>query len=443
MDLLIWLELGLFIVLMGLSGFFSSSETALFSLDSVQLQQMRQDKNPRADLIERMLSSPRRLIITILIGNEFVNVAASVISAAVVIELLGPENKWLNLLIMVPILLLIGEITPKTLAIRNNIAFATAESGPIEFFARLIKPVRWLVRLVADFFITLIVGRERSRGNIITEDMVRTLAHEAVGEGVLDVDEARFIDQIFDFGSKTLEDILTPRSDIFFLSVDTPLNEVVKEQQRTRHTKVPVYKENRDTVIGVLHARDLLGVQFDSDPGMNKGGLETLLREPYFVPESKPAVELFDAFRTRKLSIAVTVDEYGGVTGLVTMEDLLECIFGDIYSPSDPTPAKYLTDIGDGRRYDVDGAIPIIDLNEAIGSGLSDQVSETLGGLLLHEFGELPPTDTTILLGDLRCTIKEVKENRIKKILLELLTDEDITRGTAEQELSSGTKQSD
>ena len=428
MDLTLWLELGLFIVLMGLSGFFSSSETALFSLDSIQLQQMRQENNSRVDLIERMLSRPRRLIITILIGNELVNVAASVISAAVVIHFLGAQNKWINLLIMVPILLLVGEITPKTLAIRNNIAFATAESAPIELFARLIKPVRLLVRLIADFFITLIVGKERSRGNIITEDMVRTLAHEAVGEGALDVDEAQFIDQIFDFGSKTLEDIMTPRSDIFFLSIDTPLNEVIDAQQQTRHTKIPVYKENRDTIIGVLYARDLLSIQFNSDTEIKTRSLETFLREPYFVPESKPAVELFDSFRERKLSVALTVDEYGGVTGLVTMEDLLECIFGDIQSPSDHTSGKHINDIGGGRRYDVDGAIPIDDLNEVTGSNLSDEFAETLGGLLLHEFGELPPENTTILIDGLRFTIKEVKDNRVKQVLMELLSDEDTSQ---------------
>src|SRR5210317_980364 len=159
-----------------LSGFFSSSETSLFSLNDLQLEQMRRDDNPRIALIERMLSEPRRLIVTILIGNEFVNVAASVISAAIVIQLFGAENKLVNLFIMVPILLLVGEITPKTLAIRNNVAFATVQSKPIDMFARLITPLRWVVRLVAEWFTTLIVGRELSRGSIVTRDMVRTLA---------------------------------------------------------------------------------------------------------------------------------------------------------------------------------------------------------------------------------------------------------------------------
>jgi len=217
MGFLSWLEVILFTLLMFLSGFFSSSETALFSLSNVQLEQMRRKKHPRVDLIERLLTRPRRLIMTILIGNEFVNVFASVISARFFIQMLGDEYKWVNMLVMVPILLLVGEITPKTLAIRNNIAFAGAESRWIEFFARVIKPLRLMIKVIAEWFITLIVGKERSRGNIITEDMVRVLTHEALGEGALDRTEAKFIEQIFDFGNTAIEEVMTPRSDIFFL----------------------------------------------------------------------------------------------------------------------------------------------------------------------------------------------------------------------------------
>ena len=162
MDITIVLELVAFAVLMGLSAFFSSSETSLFSLSRLQQEQMRQAANPSISLIERLLAQPRHLIVTILIGNELVNVAASVISAAVVIRILGNEAKWVNLLIMVPILLLVGEITPKTLAIRNNVAFASFQCRFIDLFARAITPLRWIVRHIADFFITLIVGRERS-----------------------------------------------------------------------------------------------------------------------------------------------------------------------------------------------------------------------------------------------------------------------------------------
>jgi len=418
MDYAFWFEIVLFALLMALSAFFSSSETALFSLSSIQLEHMRRKRHPSIDLIERLLSRPRRLIMTILIGNDLVNVAASVISATVIIRLMGIGSKWVNLLVMVPMLLLFGDVTPKTLAIRNNVAFAAVECRPIEFFARLVKPLRWLVRTVADVFITLIIGKERSHGNIITEDMVRVLAHEAVGEGALDRTEAQFIDHIFDFGDKTLEDVMTPRSDIFFLPLESSMAEKVEELRRTRHTKVPIYREHRDNIVGILYARDLLGVDLENlskDPQR----FVKLLREPYFVPESKLAAELFKTFRKRRMSCALTVDEYGGVIGLVTMEDLLECIFGEIHSPSDISPHTYIQDLGEGR-YAIDGAMPVADLNRQIGSNFDEEPAETVGGLLLHEYGELPAEGAVIVIDEFSFKVIEVEENRIKELLLEI-----------------------
>jgi CBS domain containing-hemolysin-like protein len=416
-DITFWIELILFILLMGLSGFFSSSETAMFSLKRMELEQMRRDGHPRIDLIEHMLSRPRRLIMTILIGNELVNVSASAISAAVVIQLLGAESMWVNLAIMVPILLLVGEIVPKTLAVRNNIAFAGFESRPIEFFAALVKPVRWLIRKVADRFITLIVGAKRSRGNIITEDMVRTLAYDGVDEGVLESQEAQFIDHILAFNDKKLEDLKTPRSHIFYLPVEMPPTAMMVEMRQARHTKAPVYHKNRDTIVGVLNTRGLLGVDINR-LSQEEGGLEKLLLEPYFVPETKLASELFHTFRERKLSLALTVDEYGGVTGLVTMEDLLECIFGDIHSPSDMSRHAYIKQMTDGS-FTINAAMLISDLNKEIGSDFTEEWGETIGGLLLHEYGELPPENTIIVLGEFRFTMKQVESNRISTVLLE------------------------
>jgi putative hemolysin len=416
-DLAFWLELGLFIVLLILSGFFSSSETSMFSLNSLHLEQMRREGNPRIDLIERMLSEPRRLIVTILIGNEFVNVAASVLSAAMIIHLVGEEGKLFNILVMVPILLIFGEITPKTLAIKNNIAFATFESRPIDLFARIIFPLRWAVRMVAEFFTTLIVGKERSQGNIITEDMVRTLVQDAVGKGALDQAEAKFIHQIFEFGSKDLEDVMTPRSEITFIAVDDPLSSILATLRETRQSKVPVYKEHRDEVVGILHVRDLLEVDLD-EMEREPGKLVEILREPYFVPESKPALELFDTFKERKISFALTVDEYGGITGLVTMEDLLECIFGDIPSPSDITAQFEVERVGDGR-YRVEGSMPLDEFDAQFNSHLKNGDVETIGGLVLNEFGELPSVGEVVSIEDFNITITKVGQNRVVEMQLE------------------------
>ena len=421
MDPALWIELIVFVVLLGFSGFFSSTETSLFSLSQFQLDQMRAAKNPRIELIERLRSEPRRLIVTILIGNEFVNVSASVISAAMIIHLFGAENEMINLLVMVPILLLFGEITPKVLAIRNNVAFANAECRPIALFARLITPLREVIRHISDFFITLIVGKQRSQGNLVTEDMIRTLVHDAVGEGALDSKEAQYIEKIFDFGNKSLSDIMRPRSDIQFLSADLPVSELLAQIRATRQSRYPVFKGHRDTILGILYTRDLLGVdlaRLERDPQ----GIRKLLRQPSFFPESKPAVELFHTFRQRKLSFALIVDEYGGVTGLVTMEDLLECVFGEIASPSDSevVPRHLMSDLADGRRL-IDTSMSLDDFNQEFGVRIESEEVETLAGALLQAFGELPASGAAIERYGLRFTVEALEHNRITRVLVERL----------------------
>ena len=438
MDLTLIIELILFAVLMGFSAFFSSSETAFFSLNPVQLEQMRRDDNPRLGLIEHMLSEPRRLIVTILIGNEFVNVAASVISASIVISLLGAEHKFVNLLIMVPILLLVGEITPKTLALRHNVAFATAQSKPIIFFATLITPIRGIVRIIADKITTLIVGKERARGSIVTEDLMRTMAHEAEQEGVVDYQEARFIDQIFEFSRKTVADVMTPRSAMFCLPIETSPQEIVHELVKSRHSRGPLYRGHRDTIVGVLYARDLL------KPASERlihapEAINSLLREPFLIPETKPTAELFETFRRRNLTFALTVDEYGGVTGLVTMKDLLEHIFGEIRSLSDAAKVKGIEALGDGR-YALDGELSVGAFNQAMSTRLSSWHAHTVAGLLLNAHGELPSVGTLIEMDGMRFLVDEVDHNRIRRLILEQdntekLNNADVVTGEGQEKI--------
>jgi putative hemolysin len=441
MDLALWIELAVFVVLLGFSGFFSSTETSLFSLSQFQLDRMRAARNPRIGLIERLRSEPRRLIVTILIGNEFVNVTASVISAAMVIHLFGAENEMINLLVMVPILLLFGEITPKVLAIRNNVAFANAECRPIDLFARLITPLREVIRYVADFFITLIVGKQRSQGNLVTKDMLRTLVHDALGEGALDSQEAQYIEKIFDFGNKALRDIMRPRSDIQFLSADLPMADLLAQIKAARQSRYPVFKGHRDTILGILFTRDLLGVdlaKLERDPQ----GLRKLLRQPNFFPESKPALELFHTFRQRQLSFALCVDEYGGVTGLVTMEDLLECVFGEIASPSDSeVVSQHLVgELVDGRRL-IDAGIALAEFNREFAASLGSEEVETLAGALLEAFGELPAAGAAIDLCGLSFTVDGVEHNRITRVFVERLPEPEVpaeAAGTAGEVVAGG-----
>ncbi len=274
------------------------------------------------------------------------------------------------------------------------------------------------MRHIADFFITLVVGSERSAANIITQDMVRSLAQEAVGEGVLDREEALYINRIFDFSDKSLREVMTPRSQIHYLPAQAGLDEAALHYKHRGHTKVPVYEGGRDSVVGIFYVRDLLGpavAEGSSEPKPSR--VSDLMREAYFVPETKSVADLFYTFRKRKLSLAVTVDEYGGVTGLVTMEDLLECIFGDILSRSEllqqsAMPVERL----DAGGYRIDAAMPLHQFNQMIGADLDSDQAESLGGMLLNAFGELPQEGQSIVVGDFVFEVISVARQRISKL---------------------------
>ncbi len=418
METVFWVQLAGMVVLLLMSAFFSSSETALFSLKRNHRQALN-DQNPiRANVIEKLLAQPRRLIVTILIGNESANVAASTLSAAMIVQAVGGENVYLNLFVMVPVLLLFGEITPKTLAIRHNQKFAMFQAPWVERFAASIAPLRRLVRIAADWIITQLIGVERSEGNLITEDMMRTLAADALKKGALDNTEAEMIHQIFDFGNITAEDVMTPRSDMSAIPLEANLPTVLEDFQSHRHTKIPVYRRNRDDIAGVLFARDLTGLNL-SNAQAHLYDFQSMLRKPYFVPESKAGSALFNDFREKRITIAIVVDEYGGVVGLVTMEDLLETIFGDIYSPSEEDARSSM--VIDKGHYLVDGAMEVDDFNEEFDVTLETEHAETIGGLIFHTLGVLPEVNTLVTLGAIELKVKSMLENRIEDVEVRFL----------------------
>lgn len=419
MDPTLITQIILLALLLALSGFFSSAETALFSLKHNHRQEIS-DKHPqRAAIIEKLLSQPRRLIITLLIGNESINVAASALSTVIILDFFGDGSVYLNLLIMVPLLLLFGEITPKTLAIRHNIQFAIFEAPLIDRFAWLTTPIRGIVRSVADRIITLLIGKERSEGNLITEDMMRTLAADALQKGALNSTEAKMIHQIFDFGNVSAANIMTPRSDISSIPLALSMPQCLDNFASHRHTKIPVVGKNQDDIIGILLARDLMGVDL-SDEQQGLSDYQHLLRAPYFVPETKSGADLFKVFRDKKISIAIVVDEYGGVVGLVTMEDLLETIFGAIYSASEEE-ARSSYSIEDGR-YIVNGIMEIDDFNAEFNTNLSNKHVETIGGLMFHTLGELPEEGRSVSFEGLELVVISMRDNRISDIEIKFAT---------------------
>lgn len=328
----ITLRLILLVVLILFSGFFSGSETALFSLGKVQLLKLREQGNPRVEMVERLLSNPRRLIATIFIGNEMVNIATSTLAAAVIehyLHALGPAVVILiSTAITVPLILLFGEITPKNLAMQLGERWATRAARPLALLARFFAPLRVGIEAIADWTVKMVGKSAPVPAAGMGENEFRTAVEVARQEGSIDPDERQLIHRLLDFGDRAVGDVMTPAGDIFSLSYNLPLARVIDEVRKSHYSRIPIYERNRDQIIGVLLAKDLVRVAHGTGP--ERRGLREMLRPPLFVPRSTSCPALLRQFQLRGTHMALVVNEYGKTVGLITLEDLLEEMFGEI-----------------------------------------------------------------------------------------------------------------
>jgi len=331
-DSAIVLRLIFLVALILFSGFFSGSETAMFSLAKVKLLQLREQAHPRAELVDRLLSNPRRLIATIFIGNEMVNIATSTLAAAVTehyLHRLGPAFVVLvSTSITVPLILLFGEITPKNLAMQLGERWATFASRPLDLLARLFAPLRAGIEAIADWTVKMVGKRAPVQATGFGEDEFRTALEVARQEGAIDPAERQLIHRLLDFGDRAVGDVMTPADRIFALSYNLPLARVIDEVRKSHYSRIPIYERNRNQVIGVLLAKDLVRIAHGS--GGERRSLREMLRPPLFVPRSTLCPALLQQFQLRSTHMALVVDEYGRTVGLVTLEDLLEEMFGEI-----------------------------------------------------------------------------------------------------------------
>lgn len=411
----LYIEIALLLILLLLSGFFSGSETALFSLSRVQVEKIVLSSGKKGKHLEKLLERPRRSIISILLGNEFVNISISSISAAIIIHLLGGEAPWVNVVIVLPILLLFGEITPKTIAIRNSERFALFVAGPLTHFSRITTPIRWLIRTISDRIVNLFISESSRTGSLLTEDVIKTIVEEGEKEGVIDSLEREYIYKVFDFGDARMDDVMTPRPNMFYLPEEMPIAEMIREIKDKHFSKVPIFRENHDNIIGILFANDLIELNIDEITQSEKT-LQKILRKPYFVPVTKRADELFQTFQRRKISVAIVLDEYGGVQGLISMEDLLEAIFGDITDEYEEHGDQH-EKLGK-HLFRINANMTLEEFNELMDTELISDEVDTIGGFIFTLFGELPKVNAKIEYQSLIFTVEKIDSNRIESLIV-------------------------
>ncbi len=334
METVILIKLIVLAVLLLLSAFFSGSETALFSLGSVRLEKLKESGHPKAKVIETLLERPRRLLISILLGNELVNITASAVAASICISMLGDSGKWVAIAVMIPLLLTFGEILPKTTAIYRSEQCSRVVAGPLSFFARAVFPIRWIIGKIVDGVLRVFGSQAETQESIFREEEIRDLVDVGHQEGVLEKQERELIHKVFRFGDTIVASVMTPKGAVFSLPLQLDPTELLAEVRKERYSRVPIYSGEKNNIVGILNTKDLLALSLERGEG-EKINIHRLLRPPHFVPPSKKIDELLRECQKQRIHMAIVVNEYGHCTGLVTVEDLLEEIFGEIYDEYD------------------------------------------------------------------------------------------------------------
>jgi putative hemolysin len=414
-DILVRLVLQFF--LLAGSAFFSSSETALFSLSQLDLQKLRRQRHPRTNVLYRLLEQPRRLIISILCGNELINVASAANMAAILVSLYGPAKaEWINIVLMVPLLLLFGEVTPKTIAVSNPVRYSSnVVAAPLMMWVGLIAPLRIAVRFVADRVATLIVGKEKAPENLLHIDEFRTLVTEAEEEGGITATERTLVYNLLAAGSTEIVEIMTPRTQTVFIDADMPVTEIVERVHQYRHNRLPVYRGQHDNVIGFLHAEDLVPfVAEQKDVSTLK--LEDLLRSPVGAPPTKKVDEMFQFFQANGAQAAVVINEFGGVDGLITMKAVLRFIFGSLLGP---VAGQHLYEERDQNRYVVPGDMKLSDFNNLTHFSIEDPRMTTVGGVLYRHLDRLAQAGDSVQFEGITMTVLALDGHRIARVAVE------------------------
>jgi putative hemolysin len=404
----------LLIFLFLLSAFFSGSEAAFFSLTPLHLHKMREERYPFLPYVQALLKFPRRLLITILVGNEAVNITISAVAASLFIFLLGANGQWVTILVTTPLLLVFGEAVPKTFAVTHPMRFAAFLSPFLLTFARLGRPVVWVLDRISGFIVSLFPGSLRSRRAVLMEEEFKILIDAGEQEGALEPAQRDLIHKVFELGDTTVAEVMIPRVDMFCLPLSMRREDMEKEIVRARHERIPVYGADRDDIVGILYARDLL----EDIAGRQKPvSVEKMLRRPYFVPEEKTAGSMLRDFQDRHAQMAIVVDEYGGVSGLITLEDILENLFENIYDQSGAR--KALWQKIDENTWMASGKMPMEDLIELVTLPEPDNNFETLGGFVFHLFGRLPLRGESVAYGGFVFRVEKMGRARILRVRIQ------------------------
>jgi CBS domain containing-hemolysin-like protein len=418
------MQLVALIVLVFLSAFFSSAETALTTVNRHRLRSLSEEGNKTAAKVLRLVENPSKMLSAILIGNNIVNISASALATTFTTEVFGSKFIGISTGVLTLVVLVFGEITPKTLATLYSEKLSMLYIHIIYPLTVVLTPVIWLVNQLSNGIFFLLRVDRNAANNQMTEGELRTIVDVSVEDGVLEKEEKSMINNVVDFGDSKAKDIMVPRADMVLISVDASFDEVFQAFNEEHYSRLPVYDESKDTVIGIVYMKDLFFYQNDKENAKKTFSVRNIMREPFFVYEYQKTSSIMTELRKRFMSIAIVLDEYATAVGLITIEDLLEEIVGEIRDEYDMYELEMVTKHAE-NQYEIDASMKLSDLEDVIGFELESEDYDSLGGYVIEMLDHLPTEGETVKKDGVTFKVVSMDKNRVDRVLLTI--DEELT----------------
>ena len=407
---IIILKLLIIIVLLILSAFFSSSETALTTVSRMRILSLAEEGNSSAVTLLKVIDNKEKMLSAILIGNNIVNISVSSVTTILVTDLFGNYAVSIATAILTVLVLIFGEITPKTLATINNEKLALRFASVVYWLMYILTPVIFLINKLSSLVMKLFRIDKSEKKSTYTENELKTIVNVSHAEGVIEADEREMLQNIFEFGDRQAKDIMIPRLDVCMIDVDSTYEEIMDVFQANRYTRIPVYENTTDNVIGIINIKDLLlyrhGESFN---------IRNYLRQPYFTYEYKGLSDLLLEMKKASVNITIVLDEYGAASGLLTLEDLIEEIVGDIRDEFDYDEEDELRPINE-NEYIAEAHMKLDDLNDMLKINLSSPEYDSVGGFIIEKLDRIAKSGDIVETPDVTLIVDSINKNRIEKV---------------------------
>ena len=406
----------LIVIIVGiiLSAFFSSSETALTSVNIFKIRQMEKNGVEKAPLVRKLVDNIGSVLTTILIGNNIVNIVTTTIATIFFTEVMGPKGAVISPIVLTIVVLIFGEVTPKNIAAANSEKLALNVARPIKLLDFIFKPVNFILGKITGSITKIFVGEEEE-SSLVTEEDLKTIVDVSEEQGVINNEESEMINNVFEFGNSYVSDIMTARTNMEAISIESDQEELYEMLKETNHSRIPVYGKNIDNILGILHMKDIVSAIADG----KELNLEEIIRPAHYVYDNMHIFDLFTNMRSENVSLAIVIDEYGGTSGLVTIEDIVEELVGEIDDEYDKDEKDIfkLTE----NSYLVKPALHLSDFNDYFNLELEEIKNDSIGGYVIDRLSRIPEQGDSVEIENLKITVDEVDRYKIEMLKVEFI----------------------